>query len=1429
MNKPKGTKPNDGYSLENPKGPAKPVTKSSNDASGLGSTYGISTAKISALGQEIDVVRTTNGHYVSRKMIEQLRAQNLANQQKQAPIPTPAKVVSDLPQPPIYTNPVREANNQYISARPKPGGFDDCSQPAQARIPRATPPGDTYGHEKDQYSDTGFYNADNYYQGHSSKQPRKKDDFHQQSANKMRDEPFTETNKYYSRPNYDRGSDIADPYAQPQEYPQDTRKLDNPNKAPKKKGAKDKDQAKAAKQKTENSEQKAREAKRGFQDFHNEQLVEEPNRDLYGSYGADGSQYGQQTWYGQDSSGYYNGQPIDDQNYYSEYQEQYVQDQYPQHESDANAQNFAEPSNQTNERSANPKADKKQPFANKNSTSKDQMAPSFSQRPDDYPAKQNLMEKDTKRMDPQRPHGASNTNNLASQKLHTQKPLGGSPPMGPKSLNVNSPPVDFDIIQKSLQTENSSYLPADSKKLQVETSSYSRGQGQKNSKDQANPQKQPAVSKEDTHDPTLLAEISSIVKCIKRYEDSCKELEQIYLKQGIELRTQLNYDYATFSRNCLNIVRGLLNEITAKDRPKEKEIQIKKQIEKLKATINENQAQVNLLTNLASKNQMETIPGTLLSKGLGDQSNDVAQISSIIPASITSTLMMNPLMQLRSPTMMGHNVAGVQLGGVYPGQLPVHQPNALVQSEIIKKNLQSGAYGSFIMNPYLMQQQAQATPSYGFTSQPIAYQTAEPFNQYNNDFSYGGLYAPQTQVQPEVYNSLPVANSMPIQMDLYGAQQGLSFFPGGEDQSYPELSQPHGTSVAMASPVTDTTTESFKAEIVDPPLDIEESLPSDLVYPPLGSDLRLYGVGSGLFGTFSKVSSKAVSQNPASATEKKGKAASQENYKSMFSLFTQPSKAGPVVVRQGMSHEDDDSSSHGNLKLYSDEDEVEAEAANHEPADSDPTERAYQLPKSLEQLLDDDSGGDAKSDSKKQDYHLLIDDISDIIPTENRFIQDSHLNTGRDFTLVDDGKQEDAHANLPIDSNHQFIKNGGTNEGSLVQSRKESQHEQIGLLHPSDDEKSDDQQRLADPQPGSIIAGDLSASKESDDHPSLRKASSTDQKLSVGHPQNDGDHSSSSKHDLVRDEQPNKFQGKKDQVQPISESNLAQDSPVPTESDTIISPQQTASEFVSNKTSTATPIIKRATQERSSDGQTPTLHQQISISSQQVIPAQQGVFANENLVCSTSNNIKSDSNLKGETSLGQNRDLRVTDDQDLAVPNGDDSHTATRAGDRNPEKRLPKTGKSIRDTSAMALSEGRDSLGLSSDLKRELPRETIPTTFLSNQQVMRLIDIGKRASNKISVLVSKILDGYADSKSRRKEKRSEDSFFTESENPHGLNIFELCTSSEYSACVQRKLSRLKETERIELFYLMKPHLIRLLMDGLGKYVVHGMMSMSKPN
>lgn len=88
-----------------------------------------------------------------------------------------------------------------------------------------------------------------------------------------------------------------------------------------------------------------------------------------------------------------------------------------------------------------------------------------------------------------------------------------------------------------------------------------------------------------------------------------------------------------------------------------------------------------------------------------------------------------------------------------------------------------------------------------------------------------------------------------------------------------------------------------------------------------------------------------------------------------------------------------------------------------------------------------------------------------------------------------------------------------------------------------------------------------------------------------------------------------------------------------------------------------------------------------------------------------------------------------------------------------------------------------------------------------------------------------MLDSH--SEPRTKGKRSESAFFSDKENPDYLTIFELCVSNEYSGLVQRKLSKLKESERIDLFYLMKPHLLRLTVDGLGKYVIHGLASMSK--
>lgn len=131
------------------------------------------------------------------------------------------------------------------------------------------------------------------------------------------------------------------------------------------------------------------------------------------------------------------------------------------------------------------------------------------------------------------------------------------------------------------------------------------------------------------------------------------------------------------------------------------------------------------------------------------------------------------------------------------------------------------------------------------------------------------------------------------------------------------------------------------------------------------------------------------------------------------------------------------------------------------------------------------------------------------------------------------------------------------------------------------------------------------------------------------------------------------------------------------------------------------------------------------------------------------------------------------------------------------------------------------------DFRKEHRPDQPLRCLLSPAQIEHLADIGKKASNAIYSQAGKVIESHAEMRSKKNEARTEDSFFTEKENPNYLTLFELCTSSEHSGLVQRKLSKLKEHERIELFYLMKPYLLRLALDGLGKYVIHGLISMSK--
>ena len=87
--------------------------------------------------------------------------------------------------------------------------------------------------------------------------------------------------------------------------------------------------------------------------------------------------------------------------------------------------------------------------------------------------------------------------------------------------------------------------------------------------------------------------------------------------------------------------------------------------------------------------------------------------------------------------------------------------------------------------------------------------------------------------------------------------------------------------------------------------------------------------------------------------------------------------------------------------------------------------------------------------------------------------------------------------------------------------------------------------------------------------------------------------------------------------------------------------------------------------------------------------------------------------------------------------------------------------------------------------------------------------------------VRKVIESYGTKRSSNEE------VFTEEENPDGLSLLDICTHSSYTIIVKKKIERLKEVERIEFFYKIKPFLRTLLKDSIGKFVVYNLVSRSK--
>ena len=749
-----------------------------------------------------------------------------------------------------------------------------------------------------------------------------------------------------------------------------------------------------------------------------------------------------------------------------------------------------------------------------------------------------------------------------------------------------------------------------------------------------------------TGDSNFLGELSNVVKSIKKYEDNCKLLDQIYAKTGLSLRAHINYDYVAFSRNCLNIVRSLLNEVSLKDKSKDAGIRTK--IDKLKKSIADRQGHIDFMMSLEGKPEVKANSIPLKQQ---DQVKplDNIQISNILPPQLNN---FTPNMNI--PGTQNHMMAQMPMySNMQASQMSGIDNPAHMQGEIIKKYLATGTYGSYITNPYL-----------------------------------GNQSQASTQFEQSATGNL--ANQVQSMVDYYGnMDQGTAFDPlAAGNQNAPTLQQANFDENIIKHAMSDfeNTNEIYNASdaaVNDAKLNF---------MPGLSFDPELYSGATGLFGNFNK-NATAFNQTKVAADED-----NREAFKNVFSLFT--SKQHNFTDNQLANVNGDDSCSNDDLRLYSDEEN---------------NARNLDMPKSLERLLDDS----------------IIDQME--VGSHKDEIQDN-------YQMSEDGEFEKAHSHDSPDSQRQALLDC------------QSYDQEFPPLNPSSSLRPADGQI----QPNNIYNRHNGNRPLKSENAAVTTATAAQAYGQVQSGNIDDGHRSNAQSGLL-DKHKNNYN-------------------VSYPADRL-------------KDEAAGQQCQNAERDRS-----------------QVTYTQQ------------------------PSKVGQNLDVQSVNERDLAVPQAaNDVSTTNQQSNRKPQSAVDRYEDSNTSLHKPGNQDCRrqpfqvDSGPFDNQQEKERPYRSL----LNPQQTHRLVELGIKASKAILAIAGKVIDTFIDSRPTKNEKKIEDHFFSKKDNPNNLTIYELCTTSEYSGIVQRKLSRLKESDRIELFYIMKPHFLRLTLDGLGKYVVHALISMSK--
>lgn len=126
---------------------------------------------------------------------------------------------------------------------------------------------------------------------------------------------------------------------------------------------------------------------------------------------------------------------------------------------------------------------------------------------------------------------------------------------------------------------------------------------------------------------------------------------------------------------------------------------------------------------------------------------------------------------------------------------------------------------------------------------------------------------------------------------------------------------------------------------------------------------------------------------------------------------------------------------------------------------------------------------------------------------------------------------------------------------------------------------------------------------------------------------------------------------------------------------------------------------------------------------------------------------------------------------------------------------------------------------------QQTPAVRILETF-SKEDSAKLEKVCAKAKRSIHQLCGKDLETYARKVSYNRF-GIEKLLYLQDEAGNAVSIVDQCIDPEYTINIKKIVMQLKEVERIEFFYLIKPHLTKLILDPLGKFVVRNLLSMRK--